>query len=63
MIVPTTHYLIRLVLNGGYITGILTVFMVQGPKKDYCTVQASNGPSTDNVSRSCSPRSSTRCTS
>ena len=33
MIVPTTHYLTTLVLNGGYITGILTVFMVQGPNK------------------------------
>jgi hypothetical protein len=33
LIVPTTHYLITMVLNGGYVTGILTVFMVQGPNK------------------------------
>ena len=33
MIVPTTHYLTTLVPNGGYITGILTVFMVQGANK------------------------------
>ena len=35
MVLPTTHYFITLVLNGGYITVILAVFMVQGPKKDY----------------------------
>ena len=56
MIVPATHYLITLVLNGGYIIVILAVFMVQGPKKDYRIVHATNGQSTDCVTRSCSPR-------
>ena len=34
MNLPATYYIITIVLYGGFITVIVAVFMVQGPKED-----------------------------
>ena len=53
---------IALGLNGNYLTVILPTLMVWGPKKDDRIAHSTNGQSTENVTRSCSSRFSTRCT-